>query len=626
MTLRSGVSLIQGREHQGSTWYLRDNYQDKEWNISAKLAAWLRDQTISIDPQTVEAYKQELGKLKVLAGQDIPAGPRGVNAQHLISQKLTLLKPDDWLKKHPKMVAAPFMPVAFVLLALLTVLAGFTVHGQWAAFYQYQDTYLDSTVAIIIALAITKALHEFGHAFAISHSKGKVNAMGIALIAGMPLPKTDASLLAHAPKKALIKIAIAGIYFELWAAVLATILWGGAEDGVMRSALHSVAVISLGITLAANALPLMKFDGYYLISAVMAEPRLYEEAIGIFRQNVFALLGKQGPDTVRHTGMAKLARGLYGAAIFGWKVFLPFGIMLALRMFFPESNIGYIAGALPIYPMWIKPGIAEIKKLSSAPKTRWATMSRLITATITLALFGWLFLPMNHVQNAPGAITRDRVEIKTQTQGTVVAVRAKGPIKKGEQIAQIAASNQALLGLSELHEKDQIIETQLSSGTVTENINVLSTQRSGVAAEKILIEQQVGQGIIIATEDGYYQPSLEPGTVKTGTTLGYLYPASGTGHLSVFVKSIQGLTNNLQALLLLPNGSTQKVSLFASLSHSTGTTIPDWMEELRGDNLALYKSQTAFSDLPEMPVEVIYKRRYSLAGEWLNRYITRIRY
>ena len=622
--LREGVELIRAREIQGSRWCIRDPAQNKEWNISANLALFLTGKNNHSEKAT--DYRQALEQIKVLKGSEIPAPATGISLQQTISQKVTLLRPDGWLQRHPKLVALPFQPTTYALLAILGLIAAWTVFGQWHAFYQYHDTYQDATLAILFALAITKALHEFGHAFAIGHAKGKVTGMGIALIAGMPLPKTDAALLAHANRNSLIKIALAGVYFELWAAVIATILWGGMADGAARSAMHSVAVVSLAITVAANALPLMKFDGYHLLSAVLDEPRLYEDSIAIFRKSVFAMLGKESPDRIQHTGTARVWRGLYGAAIFARIVLLPIGIMLALRWYFPESNIGYIAGALPIYPMWIKPAITELQKLKHAGQCRNSTMNKMIALTLAITILSWLTIPIPHTQFAPGAIIRDKNEIKTQAEGTVIQTREKGPVLKGEVLALIAPSDQALLELSELDAQRLVLTAQLSAGTLNQNIAVLVAQKAAVTAEQNKIKQQLQQGRILAPDSGYYRPTKKPGTVQKGATLGSLYPETGTGHLNVYMKAKSGSLKETDARLLLPDGHTQKIQLYMALDHVIGTTIPDWVTDVKGGELVLYKSQQIFNDLPEMQVKVIYRRRYSIALEWLHRYLTRLAY
>ena len=625
--LRRGVSIEKSTdEYRESPYCLRDAATKQEWSISARLASFLLWSqkggagNSQYDQATIEHFTEELQKLRVLKGQDPSAPSKSPLSQKLVFPKITFVKPDAWLKAHPKLVSAPFHPVAYILLMVFIGIAILTVWTQVSGFLSYRDTYLDAAFAIVVALALTKTLHEFGHAFAISHAGGQVDSIGIALIAGMPLPKTDGSLLSHANRKDRIRIALAGVYFELWAATIAIILWGGVEDGIIRTALHSVAVVSLSMTVVGNALPLMKFDGYHLISAIKRDPRLYEDAIAAFRCYAYAVIGLVSPERVPYTGASKAGLALYGAAIFVWKVFLPFGIVMALRWMFPNSNFGYLVALIPVYAMWLKPGYSEIKKMKNSESTNRAWLSRSISASFAAVLIAWFVVPIPHTEIAQGAMLRDKVLIKATSAGRLLELHPEGYVAAGSIIANIHDDGSPI-ELARLDNQQEATRVAFTSRRQEDNATaLLNTQRS-IEARRDKLRRQIERGVIVANESGFFESSAEPGEVSVGTALGYFYPENGDAQLTAYVKTSRELPMELSVRSVLPDGRIKTARLQKMLDHASQATIPKWLA-LNDDGLAVYVANETY-DLAEMPVQVFFEREYSIAREFFHRYLTR---
>ena len=122
---------------------------------------------------------------------------------------------------------------------------------------------------------LVKTVHEFAHAFSVKYYGGDVTEMGIMLLIFMPVPYVNASDSARFPDKwQRIRVAGAGILAELSLASLAILLWAAVEPGLIRTISFNVILICGLSTLVFNGNPLVRFDGYYILSDLIELPNL----------------------------------------------------------------------------------------------------------------------------------------------------------------------------------------------------------------------------------------------------------------------------------------------------------------------------------------------------------------
>ena len=122
---------------------------------------------------------------------------------------------------------------------------------------------------------VVKILHELGHGFAAKHRGCEVPALGVMLIALIPMPYVDASASAALPDKyQRMFIAAAGIMVEVLLAALALFVWLSVEPGIVRALAFNVMVIGGISTILFNGNPLLRFDGYYILADALDIPDL----------------------------------------------------------------------------------------------------------------------------------------------------------------------------------------------------------------------------------------------------------------------------------------------------------------------------------------------------------------
>lgn len=205
---------------------------------------------------------------------------------HYLFFRVPLARPDAWLGRWKNAVGI-FYSLAFLWLTLAALGLGlFEVMRQWERFTaQLVDTFsLEGLASYAVALLFVKVLHELGHAFTAKRLGCRVPTMGIAFVVMWPMAYTDTNeawrLTNHRDR---LRVACAGIATELMIAAWATLAWGLLPDGPARSAVFVLATTSWVATLAINASPFMRFDGYFIASDALDLPNMHERCFALAR-------------------------------------------------------------------------------------------------------------------------------------------------------------------------------------------------------------------------------------------------------------------------------------------------------------------------------------------------------
>jgi len=130
-------------------------------------------------------------------------------------------------------------------------------------------------LALAFVFPVVKLLHEFGHAFAAKAWGGAVHEMGLMFLVFAPVPYVDASSASAFPQKHRRAIvAAAGMLAEVFLAALALYAWLLAEPGVVRAIAFNVMLIAGFSTLVVNGNPLLRYDGYFILTDLIEMPSL----------------------------------------------------------------------------------------------------------------------------------------------------------------------------------------------------------------------------------------------------------------------------------------------------------------------------------------------------------------
>ncbi len=213
--------------------------------------------------------------------------------------RLPLVRPQARLAAIQPFLQRLSLPMLAWAVGAIAMMGLFLVSRQWDVF---RHTLVDNftwtgAMGYVLALLFAKTVHELGHALVATRYGVRVAHMGVAFLVMLPMLYTDTgeSWRLKNPRHRLA-IASAGIAVELALASVATLLWSLAPDGPFRNGMFFLATTSWLMTLAINASPFMRFDGYFIFSDLLDLPNLHERSGALARTALRrVLLGFKDP-------------------------------------------------------------------------------------------------------------------------------------------------------------------------------------------------------------------------------------------------------------------------------------------------------------------------------------------
>jgi putative peptide zinc metalloprotease protein len=363
--------------------------------------------------------------------------------------RLPLVRPQAWLASLQPWLQKVNMPAVGIAFGFIALLGLFLVSRQWDVFsHTLVDNFTwNGALGYIVALLFAKTIHELGHALVATRYGVRVAHMGLAFLVMLPMLYTDTgeSWRLKNPRHRLA-IASAGIAVELALASIATFLWALAPDGPFRNGMFFLATTSWLLTLAINASPFMRFDGYFIVSDILDLPNLHERSGALARTWMRRiLLGFQDP--YPENFQLSKRRGLIVFALVTWiyrlTVFL--GIALLVYYFFFKL-LGILL--LIVELVWFigKPIARELavwkkRKNEIAPNRRVAFLAGL------LVLIGLLVFPFSSRISGYGWIHAvDQQPIHSPFAAQILSMPTKKAFKAGEVMFVLDSS---ILGIAQ---------------------------------------------------------------------------------------------------------------------------------------------------------------------------------
>ncbi|WP_247386055.1 MULTISPECIES: peptidase M50 [unclassified Bradyrhizobium] len=200
------------------------------------------------------------------------------NFKNPLAISVSLIDPDRMLSRLVDLMR-PFGARPFALLWLAIVVpAAFllAIHWQeWSASLPERTLAAENLLLLALMFPVVKFLHELGHGVIVKAYGGAVHDAGLMFLIFMPVPYVDASAsLSFRSKYARALVGAAGMLTELALAGIAVHVWLFAETGVVRAAALDVVLIAGLSTIVVNGNPLLRFDGYYILTDLLEIPNL----------------------------------------------------------------------------------------------------------------------------------------------------------------------------------------------------------------------------------------------------------------------------------------------------------------------------------------------------------------
>ena len=434
------------------------------------------------------------------------ASMRRLNRLNLISFKLPLFNPDHILQRCRFLASLTGLPF-FLLWLAAGIAAMITMLDEWPLFTGQLASFLgtENLFRLWLIWFGLKILHEFFHALACYRYGGRVFEAGILIILFMPLTYVNATSSWQFPSKwQRIHVALAGMFIELFIAFLAILFWARNPATTAGFIAHNTVIVAGISSLLFNANPLMRFDGYYVLSDLTGIPNLYQRGLEWVKAKLAAFFW--GISTPQAPASPFIR--FYGVAVYLWR----FVILISLGYLASK-----LAGGLGIFITlgavitWLgQPLLVFIRQLPTLrqhnPKLIRHVTLRLLLVVAVLATGLNLISWQKRIETPAVVEYEEQYSIRAKTSGFVNDIR----VTDGDQVK----AGQVLLTLenSELHfsaEQGQLQLEQLelkmrlaqSTGKIT-GLNILQDQKQALLKEQKAVEEDIAALTIVAPGDG----------------------------------------------------------------------------------------------------------------------------
>lgn len=393
----------------------------------------------------------------------------------------------------------------------------------WAVLPRWEDLKLGFEDAIapanwpllLLVFVVIKAVHELGHGVICKRFGGHVPEMGVMLLVLVPAPYVDASSCWAFPSKwRRIAVGAGGMIFELAVAALAAQVWlrTGTGETIHQLAFNAMLTASVA-TVLFNANPLMRFDGYYMLSDLLEIPNLMMRSARLLTwlaQKHLYRVSQARPPTTDPREQAILLP--FGIAALAYRVFLFFTITLFVmgKLF----AIGLVLAIWTATAWFVVPvgkflnWLATSPHLAESRRRAWATTGGLVAAAFVLLGL----IPMPDSRKAWGVVeSTARAGVHVGTDGFVQTahVRAGDAVRAGDPILTCDNPDlRARLALARAQLDELLCRERAETASDPARAQVVRAQ---IAAHRDLIaalHQRLNMLVICAPHDGVVVPGV----------------------------------------------------------------------------------------------------------------------
>jgi putative peptide zinc metalloprotease protein len=348
-----------------------------------------------------------------------------------LAVRLPLIDPERFLGATFPLVRPLFSWFGMVLLLAVVGTAIVFAGVHWPALTEnITDRVLaaESLLLLVVTYPLVKALHELGHGYAVKKWGGEVHEMGVMFLVLMPVPYVDASASAAFREKwRRALVGAAGIIVELLLASIALFAWLHLEPGLVRAFAFNVMLIGGVSTLLFNGNPLLRFDGYYVLSDLLEIPNLAQRAnryLGyLVQRHLFRVADATNPVTARGEAAWFV---FYGLAAFIYRLFIMVAIVLFVASkFFVIGVVLAIWSCLMMYGLPLAKGLWFLMTSPTLRRRRGRAFG-VIGGALAAAALVLLAMPVPYGTVTEGVVwTPGDAVIHARAEGVVAEVLAQ---------------------------------------------------------------------------------------------------------------------------------------------------------------------------------------------------------
>ena len=353
----------------------------------------------------------------------------------------------DWLYPKTKWCFS----TAFVTFAAATIVAAIMIaitNRHELAFGLGRVVNLEGLFFVIVTVSLVTILHELAHALTCRHFGGRVTDMGFLLLYLLPcfyVNVSDTYLFREKRKRLLV--VFAGGYFELFIWAASVLAWRIVATETFVSRALFVVIAVCGIRSLFNFNPLIKMDGYFLLSDYLGIANLRQEALSgmtrLFRRVAALDVSPPSPEISDRRILA--LRGdrflaLFGGAALVYSVAL-IGFLVLYSGGWVFDNFG--ANALALFSVVLvgllhKPAITAVSAAKNTSKEKWKKLGEQKRRPRFVLIWGGLFLLIAafpwqlRVPSELSILAQERQIVRAPADGRIARIH----IREGDQVTQ----------------------------------------------------------------------------------------------------------------------------------------------------------------------------------------------
>jgi putative peptide zinc metalloprotease protein len=370
--------------------------------------------------------------------------------------------------------------------------------------------------------------------YAVKAFGGTVHEIGIMFLVFAPMPYVDASAASEFRSKwQRAFVGAAGMIVELFIAALALYVWLAVEQGLVRAFAYNVMVVAGISTVLFNGNPLLRYDGYYILSDLLEIPNLAQRATRYWGHLVHTYVFRtEGlPDFVATPG-ERIWLLFYAPASFLYRIM----VILAIAVFVASEYlaVGVAIALWGIFTGVLLPIGKALWQVCTSPRLQH-NRTRAVMTTCSLIVFASIVLfwiPAPLYTTTEGVVwLPESANVRAGTDGFVrrLLVEPGRVVSSGEALIEseeptLSAELEYLrAGVAELESRlasERFTDRAKFEITTIELDNARAELTTKTKRAERLIARSAGEGTFAVIK-----PQDLPGRfVREGQQIGYVLP------------------------------------------------------------------------------------------------------
>lgn len=374
------------------------------------------------------------------------------------------------------------------------------------------DRVLAANNLILLALIfpLVKFLHELGHGLAVKAYGGAVHDAGVMLLIFFPVPYVDATAsLAFRSKYARALVGAAGMIVELFIAGLAAYVWLLAEIGAVKAIAFDVILVAGVSTIIVNGNPLLRFDGYYILSDLIEIPNLGSRSnrlwASLIEKHVFGALNPR-PNSVLPSERVWLF--LYAPISYAYRllVFVGIALFVATEYLF----VGVVIALWSLHAALVMPVFRIVRHLLTSSTLAERRVRAIALSSAGLAVAAALVLlvpaPLSTVSEGVVWLPED-AQVRSGTSSFLqrIAVASGNGVRKDDALLEFREPNLEAKVVAQRYRVAEL-ETRHTSQEFADRVGAALTRQELEAEKSELnrLEERVRRLMVRSPRDGTF--------------------------------------------------------------------------------------------------------------------------